>query len=136
MKVYIVTEGCYSDCRNIGVFTTREKADAAALATNDSDAHVEEWLLDNLYGAPSHYSVFEIIMDREGVTRSAKKKQYFGSWGLDERFYPLSGCNVAYGIDVSGCLDCEVLAKDIAHAVKIVNERRTRLIAENKWGVK
>jgi hypothetical protein len=127
-KVYIVTQGDYSDCRNIGVFTTREAAEAVG-------GDVEEWLLDNVAGAPGHYTYFSIFMDREGNTRYAAPMEYVGRNQSKHNFIPKEGWPIRRGIDMSDCLECEVWAKDILHAVKIVNEKRAQFIAENKWGV-
>lgn len=126
-KVYIVTEGKYSDRRNIGVFTTLD-------AANATGGDVEEWFLDNIAGAPGHYSFFQIYMDREGNVRSSRVTEYYGKPPANPHFIK-SGWTIFWGIEMRGCLECSVWAKDLIHAVKIVNERRAQLIAENKWGV-
>lgn len=126
-KVYIVTEGEYSDRRNIGVFTTLEAAKATG-------GDVEEWILNNVAGAPGHCSLFQIYMDREGNVRSSQVEDYYGVSLVNPRFIA-SGWTNHCGIEMRGCMVCSVWAKDLIHAVKIVNERRAQLIAENKWGV-
>lgn len=126
-KVYIVTVGQYSDRRNIGVFTTLE-------AANATGGDVEEWLLDNVAGAPGHYSFFQVFMDRDGNVRLSRVVDYYGESPVNHRFID-SGWTIYWGIEMCGCIECLVWAKDPTHAVKIVNERRAQLIAENKWGV-
>lgn len=124
-KIYIVTQGDYSDCRNIGVFTSREKAEAAGGDT------VEEWLLDNVQGAPGHYDYFFLVMNRDGAVHSSQTTIPFGE--IEDpcpvQQWP-SGKNPLYG-----CWEFHVWATDLTHAIKIVNEQRAQLIAENKWGV-
>lgn len=49
MKVYVVTEGSYSDYHIDSIFSTREKADIRVALLNSSDyrdADVEEWDVD------------------------------------------------------------------------------------------
>ncbi len=46
-KVYVLTEGCYSDYRIIGVFSTREKAKSAMEALNEGD-EISEFLFDTV----------------------------------------------------------------------------------------
>lgn len=124
-KIYIVTQGDYSDCRNIGVFTSREKAEAAG---GDS---IEEWLLDNVQGAPGHYDYFFIVMDRNGNVRSSRTTVPFG---LQEDPSPVRQWPSGNNPDI-GCWEFHAWATDMTHAIKIVNEQRVQLIAENKWGV-
>lgn len=122
-KVYVVTQGEYSDCRNIGVFTSREKAVAAG---GDS---IEEWLLDNVTGAPGHYQYFSIIMDRDGNVRRSNTATPFGNSFPPEPIeqWP-NRKNSEYG-----CYYFHEWGTDLMHAVKVANEKRARLIAEGKW---
>jgi len=130
-KVYVVTQGEYSDRRNIGVFTTREKADAAVTFADDNPCYVEEWILDNQSGAPGHYNYFFIVMDRAGNVRRSQTDTHFGLHKQPEmvRPYPMGNR------DEQGCYYFHEYGTDLTQAIKIANEKRVQLIAENKWGV-
>lgn len=51
MKVYVVTDGSYSDYHIVSIFSTKEKADIHAALLNSSnyqEANVEEWDVDDI----------------------------------------------------------------------------------------
>jgi hypothetical protein len=50
--LYVVTKGCYSDYHIVGIFSTRESAQACTSSESDEfSSQIEEWELDTLAGA-------------------------------------------------------------------------------------
>jgi len=47
-KIYIVTEGDYSDYRIVGVFSSKERADAVLASYSNNSGVVEEYDLDSI----------------------------------------------------------------------------------------
>jgi hypothetical protein len=129
-KIYVVTAGCYSAYHIVGVFSTKEKAEEFVkkynkTASDLNKAEIEEYILDQLErDLPPGHKLFFVRMTREGVVREVEEVKLSDFYGFD------------FGFDLSGNLFCTVSAKDQAHAVKIVNERRVYLIASNQWGEK
>lgn len=128
-EVYIVTRGSYSDYSIAAVFSTEKKAwdfvrywmengnpwdwRDAEVETREIDPHGRD-LKDNL--AP-----YFVRMDRDGNTSQLFECRETASEGNT-------------GFDRQGNLYMHPRARDKKHAVKIVNERRGRILAENKWG--
>lgn len=123
--VYLATKGSYSDYRVLGVFTTREKAqerlDANKTEVYADDGSIEEFHLDQNGYLPGHLKFAHVRMSRNGETMEIKVEPYGylseDSWFGDqksERWF-------------------HMMARDTEHAIKIANERRTQLIADNKW---
>lgn len=119
MKVFIVQDGCYSDQHICGIYSTREKAEQAKTlfaAKNE----IEEVELDEIPFVPPGLLRWYVNMDRFGNSRARRINSECG-----DDYYFFSG---------NGELNTGAWAKDEEHAVKIVNELRTRLLALNKWG--
>lgn len=102
-KVYVVTQGEYSDYRIIGLFSSKDKADQLIASY-----------------PPSCYSgqprVEEYELDKVGIPKG-------------ERLFRVSIC-VEGGV---GRMETYVWAKDKQHAAKIANERRVQTIANSTW---
>ncbi len=121
-KVYLVTEGCYSDYRVLGVYSTKENADYAHVLYA-SDNKIEEYDLDYFGDDP-----------RDGLLPYAVEMKKTGDvaevirWGVHEvpssKWVPLM---------YSDAVRFFVRARDDEHAVKIANERRAELIASESW---
>jgi hypothetical protein len=120
-KVWIVTDGCYSDYKIVAVFSEQETAEICAKAQGP-DGRAEEWDLDT--GAEQY---------RQGLVRwyvgiyadGATWMAQVGEAGRDG-FYVRP--NAKTGLVTS------MWAKDKEHAVKIANERRAFYVANNLWG--
>jgi len=128
-KVYIVTSGEYSDYGIDAVFSTKELAEQAQKLVPFSN--IEEYELD--IGAEEMRNgmfPFVVKMDREGSANAISRSDCFRQW-LDKRFRETS-CEFYY--HSPGILYCYCFAKDEKHAIKIANEKRTQLIALNRWG--
>lgn len=138
--VYLVADGSYSDYRVLGVYSTPEKAERARdLYQADND--VEPFDLDAMPDAPPGLVGWTVQMDRDGNTRSVDRSAapdapYALDWSIgwvpapDGLPRPWESKNAP----VTGpCVAFPVWASDAPHAVKIANERRTRLIADGLW---
>ncbi len=120
MKIYVVTEGSYSDYHICCVCSTKERADEAIrLYGRGSDA--EEFELDDIPNHPTGCVMYSVTMWKEGMVGDSRQRnpetwawRNFGQHDVME-FY--------------------VWATDSDHAVKIANEIRTRLIAADEWGM-
>lgn len=129
-SVWMVTEGEYSDYRVVGVFSTEERA-KKFVATFPRDSRwfthgqdIEEVPLDPaLDQVNAGMLVYFVRMSRDGVASDVEH--------VSPRFTEPTYLN--WGWDVRGNLYMSVWATDPTHAVKIVNEYRAQLIANNEW---
>jgi len=114
-----------SDYRISGVFDDKELAQkfVDTFSREYYDMGIEEWEL-NPYRIElgKNYKPYSLTMDKDGNSFDIEvnASAYIGEtlWRRDGKM-------------VFGCL-----AKDQKHAIKIANEKRTQLIANNKWGEK
>ena len=127
-KVYVVTSGDYSDYDIRAIFTTKELAEKYKQSFIKKDGYrsyfndIEEYELDAYSEELKNgYKRFNVIMRKDGNTISVEPNDnYF------EQINKISFFNNNIYI--------LVIAKDENHAIKIVNEKRTQIIAMNKWG--
>jgi len=140
-KIYIVTKGTYSDYSIVSVFSTKEKAEKFMEAFPDDREYggynwIETYKLDP--GEPqllnNGYSVWMIHMYHNGETPLIKKIDNPNSWDY-KNINNLSIYRPCFNTQKykAKYLEIRVLAKDEKHAIKIVNEKRVQLIANNKW---
>lgn len=83
-KVYALEIGIYSSKKVVGVFSTREKAEAARAAFDDEDWEVFEFDLDDKYilnFVTKHLSFYEIEYDGQGNVLSVDAKKYIDKYG-------------------------------------------------------
>ena len=125
--IYIVTDGDYSDYHVVGVYSTEETAERARAIYNASG--VEEYELDDLPDAPPGMVRWRVRMDRDGNTDFVDRIS--GGCANDDALDWSPGW--LSGREPIPCVKYEMWAVDEAHAVKIANERRTRLIADGQW---
>lgn len=129
-SVFVVTSGSYSDYRIEAVFSSRLLADG--FASCFADCQVTEWELDaeQYKIRPDGKILFSVNMGRDGDGQARK-------CSTDETESPLeyieSGMigSTHYAAEIFGTL----YARDEQHAIKIANEKRGQLIAEDKWPV-
>ena len=128
-KIYLVSQGDYSDYHIVGAFSTHKKA----------KAFVDRFTVDREYDA--YFKNYRIASyDIDALEPAARKDMIWVHlvMGRDGRTW-----NVTTGPDVpnkpmrelyrNDRLMVTVEAKDVAHAVKIANEIRTRMIARGEW---
>lgn len=122
-NLYVVAAGEYSDQRIVAIFSNKAKAEEyVTMFNNDvqfsSDkADVEEWTLD--IGKDSWVST-NVRMARDGTV-----KDTWTSWETFGRDWIW---------DVNDNLVWTVDTDDIQRAIKVTNEKRVQLIAEDNWG--
>jgi hypothetical protein len=138
-KIWVVEQGSYSDYHVVGVYSSKVNADKIAELLNAKERHdeaeVAEWILDPaIEELRSGYTLWRIVMLRDGDTEGHSNIE-FGSYNVVNEFYvqQRSKAPAYMGQGISDCLQATVWARDLNHAVKIVNEHRTMLIAEGKW---
>jgi hypothetical protein len=134
VKVYVLSQsdGEYSDWHIVGIFSTMEKANECKGMfgyENDIEEHeldpnaIEEVMEKCRRGGKP----FFVVMDKDGVVYDLEQRKI----GYDEvrhyftfRYPSKTVILVNY-----------MLARSKEEAVKITNDLRARLIAENLWGV-
>lgn len=141
-KIYVLTQGSYSDYSIVGIFSTRQKAEEFRTLVKpgyDGYNDLEEWTLDP--DAPEKirhgYSIWNVTMLRDGTVEdsSVRDLDYYNvSRALDPPYiWERAKAPYYRGKGVPNCLDAAVWAKSRTHAIKIVNEYRAQFIANNKW---
>lgn len=120
--IYVVSTGDYSEYHIVGICSTKEKAEILQTATNADG--IEEWPLDELADfAAQGYRGWAVYMQKCGNVlkcyehpledENSVRKYLLREGEVIVRFY----CN----------------AKSQDHAVKIANEKRAQMIANNEW---
>ena len=133
-KIYIISSGSYSDYSVWGVCSTKELAEKTIDVLNkmkySDEYEIEEYELDIINKIPPGYEPWEVHMDKDGNV-----KKYLCHVELNEnqgfnrpRFY--------MPIDRNEMMEMVVIARNLEHAVKIVNEKRAQFIAMDQWGKK
>lgn len=134
--VWVVEQGQYSGYHVVGVFSTKENAKLAMNEINrlaDDKATIAEWDLDpvaaELHAGLHRFTVamfrsgdIHWVAEKEDITKEGEPFKLFGrgTRGYPPEPYP-------------SCLHADVWAKDEQHAMKIVNEKRTQMIALGEW---
>ena len=128
MKVYIVTSGAYSDYRIDAVFTDDKTAKVFA---DKIDGEVEIWEISssNLIDKITHDKIFCVRMNKEGNTDLVMEED-FDSHEIENAIEKKT--EIFNAVDGYSMITY-MFAKDEKHAVKIANERRVQLIANNEW---
>lgn len=125
-KVYIVTLGEYF-CYSIdAVFSTKELADSFCQELDKTTkqecdkARIEEHLLDL---PREDWYVMKVGMDRDGNIKNLEDIiPYLDMDGPVDYFY-------------NGLLFSLVRTTKLEEAIKVTNEKRTRFLASNRWGI-
>lgn len=122
-KIYIITCGQYSDYHIVGIYDDKELAEER-LPLYDAKyryADIKEYELNPQVDHPKGLLPYSVKMDIEG---NAKAERESIACFSGREWEP-------YGDNKS--VSFEMWAKDEAHAIKIANERRVQLIANNQW---
>lgn len=138
--VWVVERGSYSDYRVVGVFSSREYAQQIADAINISGdgyekATIAEWPLDPaVHELRSGFVKYLVVMQEDGTVEKVKQRD-IGSYEIAGAvaMWRRSRAPAYSGQNVKDVLEATVWAKDEAHAIKITNEHRTRMIASGEW---
>jgi len=133
MKVYVATSGAYSDYHINAVFSTKENAERYNKIHGSGDFEdIEEFEVDEDIALMNRIrdekiTIYLVCMDRDGNVKETKKE--LPCLYLMENILASKREHVLY----ADCMDMYVIAKDEKHAIKIVNEKRVQLIANNEW---
>ena len=124
-EVYVVTSGYYSDKHIVGIYT--DGLMAAQREALERESEVETHTLNPLSDQLREgLTGFEIHMGRDG--RVMKIQPEPPSWMVWE-----TPVIATWPDRPDPYMKTHIWAKDADHAVKIANERRSRLIASNQW---
>ncbi|MDD5288335.1 MAG: hypothetical protein PHY28_04405 [Dehalococcoidales bacterium] len=117
MKVYMVTDGCYSDFRVEALYSKKELADEHVRRLDSSDAAVEEMELDQ----PIPDVLINVSMAVDGTVINT-----YRDVGDQFGFNGYSFMNRTF--------NWKVKTDDRERAIKVANEKRAQIIAANAWG--
>ena len=140
--VWIIEQGSYSDYRVVGVFSTKENAQAVCDRINKDESYeratIDEWPMNpGVEAINQGHEVYLVWMLRDGTVEKVKceSEGCDFQWALNDKLtvWRRSEAPAYQGKNVQDCLHGRVFAKDKQHAIKIVNERRTQMIAQGQW---
>ena len=136
-KVFVVTSGSYSGYRIRAIFTTKKKAEAyKALFKDDKINNIETYQLnpDTVDLVKKGYSPWLVLMLQDGTVERIERQE-IDTYTIEEDFsiWKRAKAPAYKGMNVPDCLSARVMARDSKHAIKIVNEHRTQMIATKKW---
>ena len=121
MKVYVVTDGAYSDYRVLCICSTKEKAlRAKSLYCAEND--IAEYELDQMHEHPEGMFWYCVSMLSSGDGADVRKESI--EYTHKDKWRPYGDGHL---------VSFYMWAKDDEHAIKIANERRAILIATNQW---
>ena len=119
-----MTNGSYSDYHIIGVF---DKEDKAERIKEQFEAKIEEYTLNpDIPQKPKGYTVYDIRMRKNGDVSCISGFRYDWTENLG-----IPEIKIHNDVDV---MQIQCFAKNEKHAIKIANEKRAELIANNQWG--
>lgn len=131
--IYAVSSGEYSSYHIVGVFSTKEKAEAFRDWQKTFDKSydgihdfIQEFELDIMsLQSRFNWKPFRITMKRDGTIKhiSLYHEEHTDASNLELEDWG------GYGMVLHGI----VWAKDLEHTAKITNERRAKLIALGQW---
>lgn len=123
-KVYLVTDGWYSDYRVLGVYATMEKAEQAKLLYA-ADNDIEEYELDAVPDSPPGLVPFVVTITFSGGVEGVYRESVVQ---FEPRWYVTNWYS-------SPCGRFYMWARDEQHAVKIANEWRAQIAALGLWDI-
>lgn len=144
-EIYLVTQGNYSDYGVRGVFVDKDLATeyAAQISTKYDTARVDTRSIMTELIAPIGYRGYTVMMDIDGNTNTVEPIEV-GQWKDADSYaeyefvcnnpgdWKDGGENISTG-QFNFFINTD---KGTEGAIKIANERRVRMIAENKWPAK
>jgi hypothetical protein len=126
-KVFLVTRGDYSDYRVCAVFSDEKLAQKYIDSFNLTydEFKIEDYELDIYQNElRENYKPFFLRMTKEGNCTEIR---------IQKESYSFEDGKIDIGFDKDKNMYISIFAKDEKHAIKIANEKRAQLIAENNW---
>lgn len=128
-KVYVVTEGQYSDFGIKAIFSTKENAERYIAAFNEAKQYndlngIDEWELD------TDLTVADRIERGEKYWRVSMDRN--GNSDIDDAYYPSAENDITLYRGATH-ISANVWAENEEGAAKIVNEWRLQKIASGEW---
>lgn len=126
-KVYVLTDGLYSDYHIVAIFSAREIAEAALQVVKNKpfsdDPSIEEWEVDSV--TPEQlidgYRIYSVCIDNSGTVKEVKEED-------NDRIKELG--KIRYENEAMCVL---VLAESERQAVKMADEKRKELAEMERW---
>jgi len=145
-EIYLVTQGSYSDYGVRGVFADKDLATeyAAQISNKYETARVDTRQIMTELIAPIGYRGYTVTMDIDGDTDQVENDEV-GELNVDNSYPDMEFCQIGRtapedvdhlhrGYITTGKYKFIINTdKGAEGAIKIANERRIRMIAENKW---
>jgi hypothetical protein len=128
-KVYVVTAGVYSDYHILAVFSNRESAEKYKEKYEKNvreDARIEEYMLDS---PEDEWIVTTVAMDKEGNVIDVVKSE-----NTEPEKIGFQGFEHLYGGKEITYFQWGVVTDDEKRAIKVANEKRAIILANNLWG--
>ena len=128
-KIYLVTQGNYSDYHVVSAFSEKALAQSFidSFVKNDYEPlEIEEYEIDKLSEQLRNgYKAYSVLMEKDGTCIEVEQVSCL---------YPEKAQreSISFSYDKK-YMDTSMFAKDEKHAVKIANERRIRAIMANHW---
>ena len=127
MKIYLVSEGCYSDYRIVAVFLDEDKAKHFCKFHTDDDGHVEEFdTWDDDYKIETETMTwYEVLMYGNGTIKKIIKHKYECLPGMNNfkgQFSYDKFKSLFYG---------EIITDSEEQAIKIMHDNRAKYLANN-----
>ncbi len=133
-KIWLIETGCYSDYRVFGVFSTRQKAIGVANTLKLGEDSVQEWIIDpGVEELSKGYWKYHVIMLQNGKVESIEREEKLYDFDVSHFIWDRPNTPAFKGKNIPAALNANVWAKNEKHAVKIVNEIRSQMIANNEW---
>jgi hypothetical protein len=141
-EIYLVTQGSYSDYSVRGVFADQKLATeyAAQISTDRDAARVDtrKIMTESDFTVPIGYRGYKITMDVDGNTYEVKPIEIDGDSYPETKFvrtkFVSNNTNSSGEYIYTGRYKFSINTdKGPEGAIKIANERRVRMIAENAW---
>ena len=144
--IWVIEKGSDSDYWVVGVFSTKENAQVVCDRINKDESYeratIDEWPMNpGVEAINQGHEVYLVWMLRDRTVEKVQCKsegcdfQWALQWALNDKLtvWRRSEAPAHQGKNVQDCLYGRVFAKDEQHTIKIVNERRTQMIAQGQW---
>lgn len=123
MIAYMVTCGKYSDYRLKGAFSTEEKAEVYGeklRSYGEDSVRIDQWQLDE---SENDWVAITVYMLPNGEVQSSMCLMN-SPIGFREYHYFHKGETLCWTVQTN----------NLERAIKVVNEKRTQILANNEWG--